>query len=192
MKTSENIINITVALIKARGEFPPIKKVDANPYFRSKYAALDGIVETVTPILLKHELMVIQGNDPIETGVVVTTRILHSSGEWIESAIFMPIKPNKKGSIADPQAFGSAVTYGRRYAISGMLGIAPEKDDDGNAANQRGAGKISDGQPDPAGVKYLEASKNLNDLQEKWKTLTPDQRKNLTPVKESLKKRFGS
>jgi hypothetical protein len=83
--------------------------------------------------LSKNGLSVIQTTAQAETGVLVETTLAHSSGEWVAGVLH--VKPVKD----DPQGLGSAITYARRYALSAMVGVAPE-DDDGNAAS----GKHSD------------------------------------------------
>jgi len=133
MKTSESIKEIATALSKAQSEFEAITKDAANPFFKSKYATLDAIIKTVKPTLAKNGLSVTQGNETTESGIIVTTYLMHSSGEWVESELSMPVVKN------DPQGYGSAITYGRRYAYSAILGVATEEDDDGNLATKNGS-----------------------------------------------------
>lgn len=123
-------------LLAAQAEFPKIKKEATNPFFKNKYASLDGILETVLPILHKHSLFLVQ--NPINDGdrVGVRTQICHTNGDMIESEFTVTLAKN------DPQGAGSAITYCRRYALTSMLGLNVEEDDDGNTAsatNQRPA-----------------------------------------------------
>lgn len=131
MTTSESIKEIATALAKAQSEFEGIIKDASNPFFKSKYATLDNIVTTVKPVLAKYGLSVSQGNEPTESGIIVTTLLMHTSGEWLRSELSMPVVKN------DPQGYGSAITYGRRYAYSAILGVATEEDDDANSASTK-------------------------------------------------------
>lgn len=117
------------ALSKAQGEILGAKKDATNPHFKSAYADLASIWDACRRQLAAHNLCVIQTTKPIGgNGVCIVTTLGHSSGEWIRGELYLP------SSKADAQGFGSAITYGRRYALSAMVGVAPE-DDDGNAAS---------------------------------------------------------
>lgn len=132
MRTSESITNIAKALAIAQGEIPSIFKSGKNPHFKSKYAKLEDAVETAKPILQKYGLSVIQIPQSTTEGKwVLTTRILHTSGEWIEGD--HPIICMKN----DPQGFGSALTYARRYSFMAINGLA-DTDDDAEEAMNRG------------------------------------------------------
>lgn len=130
MKTSEQINEIAAALAKAQGEMKPAVKDATNPHFKSKYADLAANVEAARGPLSKHGLSYIQEPVTTERGIAVTTRLLHSSGQWIEfDALTVPL------SKVDAHGVGSATTYARRYALGAALGLVAE-DDDGNAAVQ--------------------------------------------------------
>jgi hypothetical protein len=134
-----SIAKLTEALAKAQGAIKgAVKDVD-NPFFKSKYADLASCWEACREPLSKNGLAVIQTTSLAPGGGVLLRTILsHSSGEWIDS--WYPVVPIKN----DPQGFGSALTYARRYCLSAMVGIAPE-DDDGNAATGHGATKDTSG-----------------------------------------------
>lgn len=119
--------SIALALAKAQAEMGRALKESNNPAFRSKYADLGNVMDACLPALNKHEIAVIQPVCDTETGRVVKTILIHSSGECLECAVPLIIGKN------DMQGLGSAITYGRRYGLMSMAGIAPE-DDDGNAA----------------------------------------------------------
>ncbi len=120
------------AISAAQGEFTTVEKGKDNPFFKSKYAPLDSIIEMVRPILAKHGLSVIQFTDIPEAGngVIVETVITHSSGEYISGRLLMPVTK------VDPQGAGSALTYGRRYGLAAALGIVSDEDVDGNQPEQ--------------------------------------------------------
>lgn len=131
MKTSDSITKISAALVKAQMEMGAAKKSANNPFFKSKYADLSAISEACRPALLENGIAVIQSptlGPEGESGIGISTRLVHESGEWIESGFVMPVAKSN-----DPQAVGSAITYGRRYQLAGMCGVNQE-DDDGNAA----------------------------------------------------------
>jgi len=119
--------SIALALAKAQAEMGRALKESNNPAFRSKYADLGNVVDACLPALNKHEIAVIQPVCETEAGRVVKTILIHSSGECLECAVPLIVGKN------DMQGLGSAITYGRRYGLMSMAGIAPE-DDDGNAA----------------------------------------------------------
>lgn len=165
MRHSESLVSLAPALVSAQRDFPVIGKDAQNPEYRSAYASLDKIVETVRPILAGHGLSVVQGAEQNESALVVTTCLLHRSGEWIETAVVMPLvgRMLKGGSRAepDPQSAGSAVSYGRRYGICAALGLVTGEDDDGNTASkparQRAAPRPEPTQaPAPVGSKRPE------------------------------------
>lgn len=131
MECSENINEIGAALAKAQGVIENATKDKANPYFKSTYADLASVWGACRAALSSNGLSVVQTPEQSEKGVIVSTMLLHSSGQWIKGSYLMPI------SKFDAQSIGSAITYARRYALAALVGVAPE-DDDGNAANNRG------------------------------------------------------
>jgi hypothetical protein len=129
---SENLSNIAKALIRAQLSMDEIFKDSTNPHFRSKYAALPACLNAVKPALLANGIALLQPPSSSADGTVVfvSTMFLHESGEWMRTRLgLIPVKD-------DPQGAGSAITYGRRYTLLGMCGVAPEEDDDGNAASR--------------------------------------------------------
>lgn len=121
---------IAAAFIKAKKAFAPALKDKTNPHFRSKYADLGACIEAVDDALLANGIAMYQETTPDPAGIVVETILLHESGETIRSG-----KLHVPASRIDPQGFGSALTYARRYSLMAACGIAPE-DDDGNAASE--------------------------------------------------------
>lgn len=101
-----------------------------NPFFKSKYADLSSVWSVARKPLTKNGLSVVQTMRVGERdNPVIVTTLLHESGQWIRGEMEMPA-PKK-----DPQNFGSAVTYGRRYSFAAILGICPA-DDDAQAATE--------------------------------------------------------
>lgn len=130
MAKSESIKELAAALVKVQADLKPAPKSSDNPFFGSKYADLTGCWEACRALLAANGLAVVQGTNGADgLTVTVETTLLHVSGEWMSSSL--TIKPSKP----DPQGIGSAITYGRRYALSAMVGICTD-DDDGNAASR--------------------------------------------------------
>ena len=129
MKQSESIKNLAAAMAAAQSEMGAAIKGASNPFFKSKYADLGSVIQAIKPHFAKHGLSYVQFPVSGESSVGVTTRLMHSSGEWLEQDYFIPL-----GKM-DAQAAGSAITYARRYALQSIAGI-PAEDDDGNAATQ--------------------------------------------------------
>ncbi len=128
MKTSPEVSELFKAFSAFQKEVENPKATAENPFFHSKYATLQDTLNIVRPLLSKHGLAVLQGAGGEDGRVFVTTRITHSSGQWLE---FDPLSIPFEGN---PQAAGSAITYLRRYSLWAALGIAGEEDDDGNVA----------------------------------------------------------
>lgn len=147
MRASETITTLAPALVKAAAQLAPVAKDATNPAFRNRYATLDAIMEQVRPVLAAHGLAVVQSMTQPETidgrvvGVAIETRILHTSGEWIAGVVTLPVDK------ATAQGVGSAMSYGRRYGLSALLGLTAE-DDDGHAASQRPESKPAQARPE--------------------------------------------
>ena len=123
--------NIASALVKAQRGFAPALKTSTNPHFRSKYVDLAGCVEAVVDSLNAAGIALIQRTSQDDIGVTVETVFVHESGEMLECG-----KLHVPAAKQDPQGYGSALTYARRYSLMAACGIAPE-DDDGNAASRK-------------------------------------------------------
>lgn len=132
MLKSEQINELAAALAKAQGQIEGAKKSSSNPFFKSKYADLAECWNACREALTANEISVIQMPEEInENGRLnITTMLAHSSGQYISSTLTMTVTK------LDPQAIGSAITYGRRYALAAMVGLAQE-DDDGEKAMAR-------------------------------------------------------
>lgn len=127
---------IAAAFVKAQRKFSPALKTATNPHFKSKYADLSACVEAVIDALNSEGIALMQHTKECDSGVSVETVFLHESGERLSSGpLHVP------ASKSDPQGYGSALTYCRRYSLMAACGIAPE-DDDGNAAS-KGSAKIT-------------------------------------------------
>lgn len=120
---SDVINEIATALSKAQGEFPRIEHNRDNTFFKASYADLHAIVSTIKPVLAKNGLSFIQFTKQADSGEIsLHTRLMHSSGQWIESR--SRIIPEK----GDVQSYGRAITYHRRYSLMALLGITASND----------------------------------------------------------------
>jgi hypothetical protein len=140
---SAEINELAKALAAAQGEMknPPLD--GENPHFKSRFATLAGVRDTVLPVLSRHGLSVIQSAGSGERGPTLTTLLLHTSGQWVETdALCLPAVKQ------DPQSFGSALTYGRRYSLMALAGVVGDDDDDGQAASKPAPAKAGKQQQD--------------------------------------------
>src|SRR3954462_13186822 len=119
---------IAPAFVAAKKAFGPALKDKNNPAFKSKYADLGACLDAVQQGLEDNGIAVYHESSLDESGITVECVLLHESGEMIRGGkLHVPAVKH------DPQGFGSAMTYARRYSLMAVCGIAPE-DDDGNAA----------------------------------------------------------
>jgi hypothetical protein len=131
MKTSEQVDKLYPAFIAFQSEVPSVLKDGNNPHFKSKYATLPAITESVRPYLAKHGLGFTQSLAYREGVQLIFTRVMHTSGQWMEDEGYI-LNPTKN----DPQGMASAVTYARRNTLGATCGIVTEEDDDGNKASE--------------------------------------------------------
>lgn len=139
---------IATALVKAQIAFSPALKTATNPHFRTKYADLAACIEAVIDALNNNNIALVQRTHPDETGITIETLFIHDSGETISGGML-----HVPASKQDPQGYGSALTYARRYSLMAACGIAPE-DDDGNLASK----------PKPVAKPEIRAAKSLEEI----------------------------
>lgn len=137
MKTSESIKQLSAALLKAQRSIKFASKDAKNPHFKSTYADLPAVIDAIKPALNDAGLVFLQTFSPSEAGfIAVTTRLMHETGEWIEDTATVPLPKS------DPQGYGSAATYARRYSLAAITGLYQD-DDDGNAASNAKPAQIA-------------------------------------------------
>ena len=142
METSETIVEIAKALSVFQSECPNPKLDGVNPHFSSKFSTLSEIIKTITPTLTKNGLSLMQPTKTEGNQVGVSTLLLHSSGQFLQSDyIWIPLAK------ANAQGVGAAITYGRRFSLGATLGIATESDDDGNSISGQNKSGQQQSQP---------------------------------------------
>jgi len=147
MITSEQINELAAALAAAQGEFPPIPKdctakivTKNNGTYSFRYADLDTVLSTVRPVLSRHGLALVVDiqtvkNETGERAMQATTRLIHSSGQWMQTTgLAIAIDPDAYAK-QPAQSSGSAATYATRYAVEALLSIRATDDQDGAEAS---------------------------------------------------------
>ena len=129
MYQTDSIDKLAAALTKAQAEIGTVAKTAENPFFKSKYADLAAVTDAIRVPFANHGLAVHQGYSVKDGHTYMVTRLIHSSGQWLEDD-GVPLLLSKN----DMQGLGSASTYARRYGLMAAAGVAPH-DDDGNAAS---------------------------------------------------------
>jgi hypothetical protein len=130
---SENIKELAGAMLKVQAELEPAVKDAENPFAKNKYATLNSVVLASRGALLKHGLWLAQYPVPAKQGHLgLVTKITHgASGQWQSSLMVMPL------SKTDPQGYGSALTYARRYSLAALVGLVTEDDDAESACGRK-------------------------------------------------------
>lgn len=141
---------LTEALTAFQANLPDVSKGSTNPAFKSKYADLADVVKVVLPELAAHGLAWVTAPTRTDAGFTLRWELRHVSGENLTGEWPLP-------DGATPQQLGSWITYGRRYCLSAVVGIAPDEDDDGNAASAKGAPRAKPSEKVDAAVRAIEA-----------------------------------
>ena len=150
---------IIQALLKAQKEMGNAKKTGTNPHFKSKFADLNSVRDAVLPILNDNGIIVLQPMITVDGKEYINTRLLHESGETIESNTLILCKAQN-----DPQAYGSGITYARRYGLQSLVCIGAE-DDDAEKATNRESKEID--KRTPAQIKLDTALSEMQDVRDK-------------------------
>lgn len=163
MNKSESVAKIFSAIVKAQSVVGSAQKNKVNPHLKSKYADLGSVWDAIGPALEANKLAAIQSPQPSDDGHLhLETMLIHESGEWISGTVVMPL-PKK-----DPQGYGSALSYARRYHLASMLGVVQD-DDDAASASKGSAALAAD---------EIRACASMDDLQtvfaDKYKSFRND------------------
>lgn len=189
---SQTVGAIAAALAKAQAAMKPAVKDSKNPHFRNTYASLASCFDALQP-LYENGIAVLQPPAlSAQDGVVVSTLLIHASGEWIRGDLYMP------ASKKDAQGFGSALSYARRYCLTSTVGLATDDDDAERAVKPDVAQAKPAAAPagvDPWGLfvdrysKRFADAENAGALNEAWSDLNAEMKKTPPPpqVVENLK-----
>jgi hypothetical protein len=172
MKQSEQINELAAALAKAQAVMPKAKMSGINSRFADKatgksgaYATLDDIRDAVKETLTANGISYTQHPYSINGEVGVETMLIHSSGQWMRSRFGVPSAKH------DPQAYGSLLTYVRKFALAAAAGVSTQEDTD--------ADEVSHDLPSPtisveqvAKIQNLLAAKKIDEKRIlKWKNI---------------------
>lgn len=127
---SSDITHLAKAMLAVQKQIAPVTKDATNPFTRSRYATLNAVVDACKKALLDNGIWFTQITVPSEVGTIaLLTKLTHAeTGQYQASLTVLPLqKPDCQGA-------GSAITYARRYALTAMLGMVTEEDDDGEGA----------------------------------------------------------
>lgn len=193
---STSITHVSAALARAQGAFEAVHKNCHNKFLDTRYADLGSMFDAVRPALAANELAVSQSclcttaADLSRGAVKVRTLLLHSSGEWLADVCELPVLPmaRRKGEGGEeqtaktvaPQAFGSAMTYAKRFSLGSLLGIAPDSEDEGGESDGvKVAGRrlVADAQRQQADKvkREADAAQRAKNLGETLRKLTDDE-----------------
>lgn len=182
MQRSESIKELATALAKAQTHIISASKDATNPHFGRTYATLSSVWEACHGPLNEQGIAIIQTVTSGEGGITVETMLAHCSGEWITETLGVPVL--KK----DAQGYGSAITYGRRYSLSAIAGVAPADDDDGNGSvggtAKDKADRTSPWTKELTDLAVEAARQGTVAYQAFWKTLSDEARSVLVQTKE--------
>lgn len=150
-------VEMIKALIAAKKEFPPIKRLGKNDYYDTSFADLEDIHKAIDPVLAKHGFLITQTLGSADGFSFLTTKLHHLDGASVESKVMIPIDQNI-------QNVGSAITYMRRYSISALLTLITEEDVDGGTQGEgghdMGGTKEKKNPPTPHAKKSVENNDN--------------------------------
>lgn len=170
MNTSDQIDAIAAALAKAQGEIRNPEKTRLNPHFKSKYADIADGLDVIRPTLSKHGIAFVQATELNDDMVILRTRMIHLSGQWIESTY--PV-----GRFVKHQELGASLTYAKRQALFSIVGVAGDDDDDGNTATattttRKTSNAVKRESPDawPTLEKEVRAATTRDELNAIWRT----------------------
>lgn len=170
MIKSEAFTKICTALVKAQQLIGGAQKNAFNPHFKNKYANLESVLQAISPALEVTGLAVIQSPLPSDDGKLhLETMIIHESGEFISGTLVMPLPKQ------DPQGYGSALTYARRYHLSSMLGVVQDDDDAATATASKGS-------PSSA-ADEMSTCENMKDLESVFKDFVTKFRDNPAAIR---------
>jgi len=127
--SSTDTKELAKAMLKVQSALTPAIKDATNPFTQNRYATFNCVMDTCRDALQDNGIWLCQYPVQVDTGHMgLVTKLTHAeSGQWQASLAVVPLPK------ADPQGYGSCITYAKRYALTAMLGMVTE-DDDGEGA----------------------------------------------------------
>lgn len=131
--SSPDLAELAKAMVKVQQALNPACKDAENAFVKNRYATLNSVIDACRDALTAQSVWVAQYPVAAEAGHLgLVTKLVHgNSGQWQSSMMVMPLPKN------DPQGYGSALTYARRYGLATLVGMVSEADDDAEAAISR-------------------------------------------------------
>jgi hypothetical protein len=178
---------ITKSLVAFQNQLKPVAFDAKNPFFKSQYLTLSGLLDACLPVLTKNNLAVTQTMKVDGEKVILKSILIHVSGESIESEMILP-------QVNDPQKYGSLITYYKRYQLQALLGVsAAEEDDDGNSLSTQKPQQPQEQKPIPSA--RLASQAQINALKKIfpnseiiWEKLTDTDARKMFDQKNGTKK----
>lgn len=189
MRASETINDLAKSLVAASKTVGNPKKNAVNGHLKNKYATLDAVIAAYKESYLANGIMVLENPKTEDGRVGVEVTLLHESGQFITHDPFM-LPPGKN----DAQGHGSAVTYARRYALSAVMNISADDDDDGNGASQKSQDaykKPAYNNTPPAGNSNMISQAQINALKAKLSNISKDTQQEPAVIYASATKHFS-
>lgn len=184
MEKSENINELATALAMAQAEMSNPVFDSKNPHFKSSYASLASVRNTVIPVLAKHGLSVIQDVKDVENGVTCVQMLMHKSGQWMQtSGLRVPVDKN------NAHGYGSATTYARRFSLMALTCVVGDDDDDYiNVASE--TKKQNKTEINVDFLTMINDAQTLDDLVKVWSAIPKEQQILLTKAKDDKKRQL--
>lgn len=188
MQSSEQINEVATALAKAQAELKNPGFDSNNPAFKSKYASLASVRDAIVPALTKHGLSLMQNVASCDNVISCTNRLMHTSGQWIESDAFcVPADKN------NAHGYGSACTYARRFSLMAFMAVVGDEDDDGNAAVAATPAKSKPAPKlDMNIVEQFKAAKTLDEVAAVWTSIDVGLRADYSAIKDAAKEKVSN
>lgn len=158
MNKSQNIAALSAAMAKAQSEMTNPRFDSTNPHFRSKFASLGAVRESVVPVLARHGISLTQFPVSIDNKAGCVNHLAHESGEWMEETFLIQVDKQNAHGIA------SAVTYAKRISMQSIAGVVGDEDDDANGAVVHGLAQKQVADFTAA----MEAATTKDDLNKAW------------------------
>ncbi|PGS73072.1 hypothetical protein COC69_24000, partial [Bacillus cereus] len=155
---------------------------------------LDVVINEIKSKLASQGLSFLQSTGSEGENVVIKTLITHESGEWMESEpLILPAYQVGKGGSKNytAQGCGSAITYGRRYSLTAMLGISSEDDDDGNHASERQENRNETDEQQRENTSETASPKQKNAIRAKIKNISKWTGQSSELTEEAIKNKIG-